>query len=101
MEFTNRQLIIISYILNHPDGIKGSEAASHVGISVRTLQMEIKAINEILPAGEQIVSYGRKGYFTRGFTEQTRQNILQQISDRHTMKMPQDRVNDIMTFLMF
>lgn len=38
MDLTNRQLFILSYLLNHPQGISGEHPASQVGVSVRTLQ---------------------------------------------------------------
>ena len=37
MDLSNRQLFILSYLLNHPQGLSAEHLASQAGISVRTL----------------------------------------------------------------
>jgi len=62
MELTNRQLFILSYLLNHPQRISGEHLASQAGISVRTLQNEIQDINRKLRDGISIEAAGKRGY---------------------------------------
>lgn len=101
MELTNRQLFILSYLLNHPQRISGEHLASQAGISLRTLQNEIQDINRKLHDGVSIEASGKKGYLVCGATEAIREALLSQVSDRQTLYMPEERVNDILTVLLF
>ena len=100
MEFTNRQLRILSYIINHPGGIHGTELSKLVGISLRTLQTEVRAMNQMLPKEEAITSNRRQGYQAH-ISVQTQDQVRNQIARRHTMVMPQERMNYILMILMF
>ena len=62
MQLTNRQLFILSYLINHRQRISGEHLASQAGISVRTLQSEIQKINLILDNGVSIDSSSKQGY---------------------------------------
>lgn len=101
MQLTNRQLFILSYLLNHPQRISGEHLASQAGISVRTLQTEIQDINRKLKDGIQIDASGKKGYLVCGATNEFREALLSQASDRQSLYMPEERVNDILTVLLF
>lgn len=101
MELSNRQLFILSYLLNHPQGIGGEHLASQVGVSVRTLQNEVREINNLLPDGTYIESLGKKGYCAMGFTDRVRKNLFSNADDRQTLFMPEERVNDVFTVLLF
>jgi len=101
MELTNRQLFILSYLLNHPQRISGEHLASQAGISVRTLQNEIQDINRKLRDGISIEAAGKRGYQVCGVTEVFRETLLSQVSDRQSLYMPEERVNDILTVLLF
>lgn len=102
MEFTNRQLSILSQIIHHPEGITGSELAKQMGISVRTIQMEIKWINENLEKEQQqIVSRARHGYVAEGFSDKAIDEIFRLMESKHTRNMPMDRSNTIISVLLF
>lgn len=101
MELTNRQLFILSYLLNHRQRISGEHLASQAGISVRTLQNEIQDINRKLHDGIIIDASKKRGYQVCGVTEAFRESLLSQVSDRQSLYMPQERVNDILTVLLF
>ena len=79
MEFTNRQLRILSYIINHPGGIHGTELSKLVGISLRTLQTEVRAMNQMLPKEEAITSNRRQGYQAH-ISVQTQDQVRNQIA---------------------
>ncbi len=101
MELTNRQIYIISYLLNHPEGMNADHLAAQAEISLRTLQMEIKDINDSLNDGASIVRVGKHGYAVHNFSEKARETILAEADDRQTMLMPEQRVNDILSALLF
>ncbi len=101
MELTNRQIYIISYLLNHPEGMNADHLAAQAEISLRTLQMEIKEINDSLKDGGSIVRVGKHGYAVQNFSEKARETILAEAEDRQTMLMPEQRVNDILSTLIF
>ena len=101
MQLTNRQLFILSYLLNHTERISGEHLASQVGISLRTLQSEIQEINRKLDKGIRIDASGRRGYIVQGVTPEIREELLDQARDRQSLFMPEDRVNDILTLLLF
>ncbi len=98
---TNRQIYIIAYLLNHPQGIKGDHLAYQAGISVRKLQSEIKEINELLPGGAKIGTISKNIYRADGFTEEARKTLLDASDDRNSFYMPEERVNDILSVLLF
>lgn len=66
MYLSNRQLFILSYLLNHPQGLSAEHLASEAGISVRTLQNEIQSINQALDNRATIVPAGKRGYAVGG-----------------------------------
>jgi len=101
MQLTNRQLFILSYLLNHRKRISGEHLASQAGISVRTLQSEIQNINLQLENGVSIDASGKQGYLVCGVTQPIREKLLAQVGDRQSLFMPEERVNDIMTVLLF
>lgn len=101
MQLTNRQLFILSYLLNHRKRISGEHLASQVGISVRTLQNEIQEINQKLENGVSINASGKHGYLVCGVTQPIREKLLAQVGDRQSLFMPEERVNDILTILLF
>jgi len=101
MQLTNRQLFILSYLINHRQRISGEHLASQAGISVRTLQSEIQKINLSLDNGVSIDSSSKQGYLVCGVTQTFRENLLAQVWDRQSLFMPEDRVNDILTILLF
>ena len=101
MQLTNRQLFILAYLLNHPQRISGEHLASQAGISVRTLQNEIQDINRQLEDGITIDASGKRGYLVCGATDAFREALLAQASDRQSLYMPEERVNDILTVLLF
>lgn len=82
MQLTNRQLFILSYLLNHTERISGEHLASQVGISLRTLQSEIQEINQKLSKGVRIDASGRRGYIVEGVTTDIRAELLEQARDR-------------------
>jgi len=101
MQLTNRQLFILSYLLNHRKRISGEHLASQAGISVRTLQSEIQKINIQLQNGVSIDASGKQGYLVCGVTQPIREELLAQVWDRQSLFMPEERVNDILTILLF
>lgn len=101
MQLTNRQLFILSYLLNHRKRISGEHLASQAGISVRTLQSEIHEINLKLEDGVSIDASGKHGYLVCGVTQPIREKLLAQVGDRQSLFMPEERVNDILTILLF
>ena len=101
MQLTNRQLFILAYLLNHPQRISGEHLASQAGISLRTLQSEVQDINRKLENGISIEASGKRGYQVLGATEAFREALLTQASDRQSLYMPEERVNDILTVLLF
>ncbi|ETP72092.1 transcriptional antiterminator [Lachnospiraceae bacterium JC7] len=101
MELSNRQIYIISYLLNHPEGMNADHLAAKAGISLRTLQTEIRDINKSLEDGAAIINAGKHGYAVQNFSEKARETILAQADDRQTMLMPEQRVNDILSALLF
>lgn len=101
MDMTNRQLFILSYLLNHPQGINVEHLASQAGVSVRTLQNEVREINRLLPKDTSIESYGKKGYCVAGFNDRVRKELFSDADDRQSLYMPEERVNDVFTVLLF
>lgn len=101
MQLTNRQLFILSYLLNHQSRISGEHLASQAGISLRTLQSEIQNINLQLENGVSIEASGKQGYLVHGVTQPIREQLLAQVGDRQSLFMPEERVNDILTVLLF
>jgi len=101
MELSNRQIYIISYLLNQPEGMNADHLAAKAGISLRTLQTEIRDINKSLEDGAAIINVGKHGYSVKNFSEKARETILAQADDRQTMLMPEQRVNDILSVLLF
>lgn len=101
MQLTNRQLFILSYLLNHRRRISGEHLASQAGISVRTLQNEVQDINRKLEDGVKIDASGKRGYMVCGETNEFREALLAQASDRQSLYMPEERANDILTVLLF
>lgn len=101
MQLTNRQLFILSYLLNHPQRISGGHLASQAGISLRTLQSEIQEISEILGEGISLEASGRKGYQILEVSPEVRRLLLDQTRDRQSFYMPEEKVNDIYTLLLF
>lgn len=101
MQLTNRQLFILSYLLNHQKRISGEHLASQAGISLRTLQSEIQNINLQLEDGVTIDASGKQGYLVCGVTQPIREKLLAQVGDRQSLFMPEERVNDILTVLLF
>jgi lichenan operon transcriptional antiterminator len=101
MQLSNRQLFILSYLLNHPQRISGEHLASQAGISVRTLQGEIQEICQILKGGIRIDASGKRGYQVSEVSPEVREMLLDQALDRHSIYMPEERVNDIYTVLLF
>ena len=68
MVLTNRQIYIISYLLNHSGGVDAERLAAQSNISLRTLQNEIKDINDSLEDGACIVNVGKHGYVAKDFS---------------------------------
>ena len=101
MQLTNRQLFILTYLFNHPYKISGEHLASQADISVRTLQNEIQEICRILGEGIRMETSGRKGYQILEVSEEVRQMLLDQMTDRLSFYMPEEKVNDIYTVLLF
>lgn len=101
MQLTNRQLFILSYLLNHPKRISGEHLASQSGISVRTLQSEIQEISKTLGDGIKLDASGRKGYQILKISPEIRKMLVDQTRDRHSFYMPEEKVNDIYTILLF
>ncbi len=101
MQLTNRQLFILSYLFNHPYKISGEHLASQADISVRTLQNEIQEICRILGEGIRMETSGRKGYRILEVSEDVRHMLLDQTADRHSFYMPEEKVNEIYTILLF
>lgn len=60
--FSERQLKILSYIISEKDWVNGSQLAQYLDISSKTVQKEIKNINEILGSKGNIQSNNQKGY---------------------------------------
>lgn len=100
MKLTDRQLKIISYIYNHPDGIKGKDLASIFSISLRTIQSEIKVINKILKRNYSIKTK-HDGYYLPTLHEDDKVYIASQLKERVSIIMPVDRVLEAFTILMF
>ena len=100
MELTDRQLKIISFIYNHPDGIKGKELAELFSISLRTIQSEIKIINKILKSGYDIKTK-HDGYYLPKLHKDDKVYIASQLKERVSIIMPVDRVLEASTILMF
>ena len=101
MQLTNRQLFILSYLFNHPYKIIGEHLASQADISVRTLQNEIQEISRILGEGIRLETSGRKGYQILEVSDDVRHMLLEQTTDRHSFYMPEEKVNEIFTILLF
>ncbi len=62
---TKRQVDILVELCGNNGWIKGSELSGKLGISNRTVQKEIKHINEALPEGAEICSNNRLGYLLK------------------------------------
>lgn len=101
MQLTNRQLFILSYLINHRQRISGEHLASQAGISLRTLQSEIQKINLEMENGVTIDASSKQGYLVCGVTASIREELLAQVADRQSFYMPEERVNDILTVLLF
>ena len=101
MQFTNRQLFILSYLLNHPQRIGGEHLAAQAGISVRTLQSEIQEIGQKLKDGITLEASGKRGYQVTWVAPEIREMLLEETHDRQSIFMPEERVNDIYTILLF
>ena len=87
MQLTNRQLFILTYLFNHPYKISGEHLASQADISVRTLKNEIQEISRILGEGIRMETSGRKGCQILEVSEDIRQLLLDQTTDRHSFYM--------------
>ncbi len=101
MQFSNRQLFILSYLINHPQRISGEHLAAQAGISVRTLQSEIQEISRSLGSGIVIEASGKKGYQVTSVSPEVREMLQRETHDRQSIFMPEERVNDIYTILLF
>lgn len=60
--FTTRQMNIIAFLISSKDWIQGNDLAKKVNVSNRTIQNEIKAINQSHPEQDLILSNNRLGY---------------------------------------
>lgn len=60
--YTARQLNIIAFLISSKDWIQGNELAKKINVSNRTIQHEIKAINQTHPEQDLILSNNRLGY---------------------------------------
>lgn len=101
MELTDRQLSILSYIIYHPEGITGGQLAKQMGISLRTVQTEINAINGYLAPGQQSIDHARTGYIAQGFSGKALEEISGLMENKHTRIMPMNRSNTILCVLLF
>ena len=101
MELTDRQLSILSYIIYHPEGITRAQLAKQTGISLRTVQTEINAINGQLGSGPQYIDHGKNGYIAQGFSGKELEEISRLMEGKHTRVMPLNRSSTILSVLLF
>jgi len=101
MEFTNRQIFIISYLLDNADGMNANYLANKTNISISTLQREIRDINKNLQDDAVIINVGNHGYAARNFSKALREKILAESEQSKTILMPEKNINDILSALLF
>lgn len=80
--YTDRQLSIIAILRNAGGWMKGSVLAENIGVSKRTLQMDIKAINETMAEATLIHSNNRLGYLLEDKDGELKRNVEHVIEDR-------------------
>ena len=100
MELSDRQLKIISFIYNNPNGIKGKQLASLFSMSLRTIQNEIKTINKVLHSGFGIKTK-HSGYYIPRLHKDDKLYIASHLKERVSIIMPVDKVLEATTILMF
>ena len=76
---TNRQIHILSYLANHEDWVSGEQLSNHFHLDRKTVQSELKLLEQELGSQGQIES-GRKGYHLTALTPAARKSIYQEIT---------------------
>ncbi len=73
---TNRQLKLITYLAQNPQGVKNQELANYLKISLRTLRLEISKLNQQEEKELVIIRRG-KGYFINNEFEPDAQKLIE------------------------
>lgn len=84
--FTARQRNIIAFLISSKDWIQGNELAKKINVSNRTIQNEIKAINQSHPEQDLILSNNRLGYKL----EEASISFLQTLPSLHALLYQED-----------
>ena len=76
---TNRQIQILSYLANHEGWVSGEQLSDHFHLDRKTVQSELKLLEQALDSQGQIES-GRKGHRLTTLTPAARKSIYQEIA---------------------
>lgn len=99
--FTRRQITLLSYLISNNEGIQGKDLSTLLDVSLKTVQIEIKKINQILKDKEKITFIPKKGYVIEDISIETKNKIMNDIDNNKNKVSDSYRINKIITILLF
>lgn len=99
--FTRRQITLLSYLISNNEGIQGKDLSTLLDVSLKTVQIEIKKINQILKDKEKITFIPKKGYVIEDISIETKNKIMNDIDSNKNKVSESYRINKIITILLF
>ena len=100
-EFTKREMDILLILLAERDWITGEEIAGRSGISKKTVQQEIRMIEETLGLEAGLCSGQKKGYRLNGVSQEQLQRILMCLEENEAHYNMKDRTSVLALYLLF
>lgn len=100
-EFTKREMDILLILLAERDWITGEEIAGRLGISKKTVQQEIRMIEETLGLEAGLCSGQKKGYRLNGVSQEQLQRILMCLEENEAHYNMKDRTSVLALYLLF
>lgn len=99
--FTRRQTTLLSYLISNSEGIPGKDLSNLLDVSLKTVQLEVKKINQILKDEERIIFIPKKGYVIENISTETKNQIITAINQDKNKLADSYRINKIITILLF
>jgi len=99
--FTHRQLTILFYLISNNEGLTSKDLAYSLDVSTKTIQLEIKKINQMIKDEEKIITSTKKGYFIKNISTEARAEVISAIEQNKNKIFGSDRMNKIITLLLF
>ena len=96
--FSDRQLFLLSYLASAYEELSGTYLSKMLGVSSKTIQEEIKGINNILKEKGKI-TYGAKEGYKLLCTDETKEDIIRIINTSNEENIESPRGNLIISVL--